>query len=226
MTSDPSGRAREARALPCVGLGGGIGSGKSTVAAALVALGALHVDTDALYHDLLERDLALREGLRGLFGDEVFDEGGRPSRGKMRARLQQQPELFQALEALAHPAIFSAVDTRARSNAGGAPYLIVEAPLLFESGLDARVAFSVYVTADLETRWRRVKARSGLSREHFDAIVARQLDTTEARARAEIVLENDGDLAALPGRIEGLHQDILAKLSTLPARKRPNPAHS
>ncbi len=202
--------APRGQALLRVGLGGGIGAGKSSVARGLVSLGARHVDTDAVYHELLDEDPKLRDGIVELFGD-VLDDAGRPDRARMRGRLLQEPALFRSLEALSHPLIFDRVDALAAQWAGEGDYLVVEAPLLFESGLDARVAQSIYVTAPLETRWERVRARSGISREQFDAIVARQLDPPEASRRADICLENGGDLAALDREVRRLHALLLVQ---------------
>jgi len=197
-----------------VGLGGGIGAGKSAVGLALEALGAGRLDTDAVYHELLAGDDPLREALLALLGPGVLDGQGRPARERMRAVLKQRPELFPRLDSLTHPRILAEVEARLEApRLAGRPFVVIEVPLLFESGLDAWMDLNVYVAAPLEERFRRVHARSGLARADFDAILARQLPPEQASRRADLLIANDAGTGELRQRAAALYREIVARLA-------------
>jgi dephospho-CoA kinase len=187
-----------------VGLGGGIGSGKSTVARLMAAHGALHLDTDRIYHDLLEQDPSLREAISARFGAAAIDPKGGVDRHALRDALRQEPARFAELDALTHPRVWAEVEARSRRADAATSLILVEVPLLFESGFDQRMDQTIYVRAPLEARYARVVARSGLPRRDFDAIVRRQLPVEDAASRADHVIENDGPLETLEERVDTL----------------------
>ncbi len=204
---------RACSAPPLVGLSGGIGSGKSTVARLFASHGVPTLDTDVIYRDLLASDPELAEGIAALFGPGVLDAHGRVDRAALRARLAADPAGFAPLEALAHPLILAEVGRRSSLARTCAAFVLVEVPLLFEAGLEAGFAATVYVTAPVEERFARVAETRGLPRAEFDAIVARQLEPAVAAARADLVLDNSGSSDQLEAGVRTAISTLMVRLA-------------
>ena len=196
------------RGVPVIGLTGGIGSGKSTVADRLVARGAALVDTDAIAHALTGPGGDAIEPIRAAFGDAVVAADGRMDRAAMRAIAFSDPGARKRLEGILHPMI------RARTQSGiaaavrdGAPYVIVAVPLLVESG-DWRGRYDRVLVVDCppEVQVERVMARSALPREQVDAILAAQATRAQRLAAADDVIDNGGPPAALDAQVARLHE--------------------
>ncbi len=191
-----------------VGLTGGIGSGKSTVADLFVAHGAALVDTDAIAHALTAPGGAAMPLLRAAFGDAVVRADGGLDRPAMRARAFADPATKARLEGLLHPLIRAEADRRCR--AATAPYVILAVPLLVESGSYADRCDRVLVVDCAEaTQVARVMARNGLREDEVRAIVAAQATRQARLAAADDVVDNDGPAAALPAQVERLHRAYL-----------------
>ena len=195
------------RGVPVIGLTGGIGSGKSTVADRLVAHGAALVDTDAIAHALTGPGGDAIEPIRAAFGDAVVAADGRMDRAAMRAIAFSDPSARKRLEGILHPMI------RARTQAGiaaavrdAAPYVIVAVPLLVESG-DWRGRYDRVLVVDCppEVQVERVMARSALPRGQVDAILAAQATRSQRLAAADDVIDNGGAPAALDAQVARLH---------------------
>lgn len=195
------------RGVPVIGLTGGIGSGKSTVADRLVAHGAALVDTDAIAHALTGPGGDAIDSIRAAFGDSVVAADGRMDRAAMRAIAFSDPGARKRLEGILHPMI------RAGTQAGiaaavrdGAPYVLVAVPLLLESG-DWRGRYDRVLVVDCppEVQVERVMARSALPREQVDAILAAQATRTQRLAAADDVIDNGGAPAALDAQVARLH---------------------
>jgi len=187
-----------------VGLTGGIGSGKSTVADLFAALGAGIVDTDVIAHRLTGPDGAAMPAIRARFGDAVIAPDGRLDRQAMRDRAFADPDARKALEAILHPLIRQEADRQVV--ASEAPYVMLVVPLLVESGsYRQRVDRVLVVDCAPETQVQRTMARSGLTRDAVLRILAAQA-TREARlAAADDVVDNDGPPAQLAPRVAALH---------------------
>lgn len=194
-----------------IGLTGGIGSGKSTVADMLVARGAALVDTDRIAHELTAAGGAAIEPIRSAFGDAVIAADGSMDRAAMRARAFSDPEARRRLEAILHPMI------RTRTEAGigtaaaaGAPYVLVAVPLLVESGnRSGRYDRVLVVDCPPDVQIERVMRRSSLTRAQVEAIIAAQASREQRLAAADDVIDNGGDTAALAPQIEAIHQRYL-----------------
>jgi len=199
----------------CVGLTGGIGSGKSSAARMFEELGAAVVDTDAIAHELTRAGGAAVQAIRDAFGPDYIAPDGGLDRAKMRRLVFGDAAARAKLEALLHPLI------RERSRDGIAaarqPYVIVVAPLLLETGayrdLIARV---LVVDCSEERQVARATQRSQLSAEEVRAIMAAQLPRAERVKRADDVLANDGSLEDLRRQVARLH----AKYRKLARRSR------
>lgn len=178
-----------------IGLTGGIGSGKSTVAGMLSELGAAVIDADALSRSLTAMGGRAMEAIRTQFGAEMVGADGAMDRQAMRARVFADPQARLQLEAIIHPLV--AQITREQSEAAmeaGARCLVHDVPLLVEGGPRWRAAVDRVLVVDCEpdTQRQRVASRSGLSLEEIDRIIAQQASRAQRLACADIVLFNQG----------------------------------
>ncbi len=190
-------------------LTGGIGSGKSSVAALFAARGVAVIDADALAHELTGPGGAAIPAIRAVFGAAVLDAGGALDRARMRAIAFADPAARATLEGILHPMIRAETERRAAS--ATSPYVILMIPLLVESGDPRRRCSRVLVVDCLEeTQVRRVMLRSRLAREEIAAIMATQATRAARLAHADDVVDNGGDPGALPAQVEALHRRYLA----------------
>jgi dephospho-CoA kinase len=174
-----------------VGLTGGIGSGKSTVAALFEARGATVVDADALAHELTAPGGAAIGAIRAAFGASAIRPDGALDRDWMRRLAFADSDARRRLEGILHPRIRALLEVRLA--AAHAPIAIAVIPLLVESG-DARGRFDRVLVVDCaeETQIARVMARSGLARDDVLAIMARQASRAQRLAVADDVIFNEG----------------------------------
>jgi dephospho-CoA kinase len=193
----------------CVGLTGGIGSGKSTVAELFAGLGAGVVDTDAISHALTAAGGEAMPAIVARFGPQYADAGGGLDRARMRSRVFQETQAREQLEAILHPMIRA--QARAALAASPAPYVLLVVPLLLETGACLELTQRVLVVDCSEPRQiERATARGAQSAEDVRRIMAVQLPRAARRARADDVVDNDGELAALKAKVERLHARYLA----------------
>lgn len=196
-----------------IGLTGGIGSGKSTVADALVTRGAALVDTDQIAHALTAPGGTAIEPIRQAFGDAVIAPDGRMDRAAMRERAFSDPQARKLLEGILHPLIRAGTDAGiAAALRNAAPYVLVAIPLLVEGG-GARGRFDRVLVVDCptEVQVERVMRRSGLARSQVDAIMAAQATREQRLAVADDVVDNGGSpdaLLAQVERIDGLYRRL------------------
>ena len=188
-----------------IGLSGGIGSGKSTVARRFAALGALVVDTDALAHALTAAGGDALPAIAAAFGSDMIAADGAMDRAKMRALVFAQPAERLRLEAILHPMIGAATRAQAsRASAGQA--VVFDVPLLTESGTwRTRVDRVVIVDCSEATQVARVVQRSGWTAEAVARTVAQQSSRAQRRAIADAVIVNETlSLAQLEGEVDAL----------------------
>ena len=169
-----------------IGITGGIGSGKSTVASMLAELGAEVIDADALGHEALRRD-DVKEQLREAWGEGVFDASGEVDRRALAAEAFGGESQARRLNAIVHPPILAEI--RRQVQACRAKALVLDAALLIESGLDAICDVVVFVDAPAAVRRERVAARGWTDRE-LQNREARQSSIEEKRKRSQYVIEN------------------------------------
>ncbi len=186
-----------------IGLTGGIGSGKSTVARLFAARGVPLIDTDRIAREVVEPGQPAHREIVAAFGPEVAGPDGRLRRDVLRARVFADPAARRRLEAITHPRILAAVEARAAALA--APYCIVDVPLLVESGL--RPGFDRVLVVDCEEseQIRRVVARDALTAAEVEAIMRTQARRRDRLAAADDVIRNDGDPDALLPHVDRLH---------------------
>jgi dephospho-CoA kinase len=192
--------------LPFVGLTGGIGAGKSEALAALERLGAATLSTDAIVRELLQTD-ELREALVERLGDEVAP-GGSIDRSAVAAKVFEDPEQREWLEDELWPRVGQRVWEWRREQERRDPppkAAVVEVPLLFESGMDQAFDSTIAVVADEAVRNERAETRG---HEGVAARTSRQLSQHEKAQRADFVVENDGTLEELEGKMSVLLERI------------------
>ena len=174
-----------------IGLTGGIGSGKSTVAARLRQLGAALVDTDAIARQLTLPGGAAIEPVRTAFGADFIDANGALNRAAMRALAFSDPSAKRRLEAILHPLIGTETERQAKL-LQAARAVVFDVPLLVESGRwRARVDKVLVVDCREETQVRRVVARSGWAAADVQTVIAQQASRDQRRACADAVIFND-----------------------------------
>jgi dephospho-CoA kinase len=204
-----------------VGLTGGIGCGKTTVANGFAALGATLVDTDEIAHALTAPGGAAMAALIDEFGPAFATADGALDRARMRELVFSDSAAKQRLEAILHPRIRDAALAAAAIATGS--YVIYVVPLLIESGTwRARVARVLAIDCPEEVQVERVMARNGLTEEQVRAIMATQVTRAERLAAADDVITNEGDIGALQPQIARLHAQYLAfseRLSRLPSER-------
>jgi dephospho-CoA kinase len=189
-----------------VGLTGGIGSGKTTVAGLFAELGAAVVDTDAIAHELTSARGAAMPAIIGAFGDAVLLQDGSLDRAVMRRLCFSDPAARKSLEAILHPLIRDESVTRCR-RAGDAPYALLVVPLLIESGAYREyVSRILVVDCDEAQQIARTMARSALIEEAVRAIMSTQASRAQRLAAADDVLLNTGARGELQTKVSALHR--------------------
>jgi dephospho-CoA kinase len=187
-----------------VGLTGGIGSGKSTVADMFAARGAALIDTDLIAHQLTAAGGAAMPAIKAQFGPAFLTAEGAMDRARMRACVFGEPGARARLEAVLHPLIRIETE-RAAGEARGA-YLMFVVPLLVEStGWRDRVSRVLVVDCPEDLQMRRVMMRNGLVADQVRAMMAAQASRAERLAAADDVISNDGDTLALVPHVDRLH---------------------
>ncbi|NWG86225.1 MAG: dephospho-CoA kinase [Hydrogenophilaceae bacterium] len=190
----------------CIGLTGGIGSGKSTVAEMFADLGAAIIDTDQISRALTQAGGAAVAAIRSEFGDDMIKSDGSLDRVRMRAYVFAQADARRRLEAILHPMIRAEAERRLMAEAS-APYVLLVVPLLVETGAYRNLIDRVLVVdCDEATQLRRIVSRDGLSEADARAIMAVQVTRQQRLAAADDVLPNAGELERLRSDIGALHQ--------------------
>lgn len=188
-----------------VGLTGGIGSGKSTVARVFETLGIPVYYADDAARRLMNEDPGLRAQIIRAFGEEAYTEG-RLNRAWLGAQVFGDPEKVQRLNNLVHPATIA--DAARWLSSRDTPYAIKEAALIFESGSEKELDFVIGVSAPEETRVRRVMERDGIDEDSIRQRMRNQMNEEEKMKRCDFVILNDGSRMVIP-QVLDLHHQLL-----------------
>lgn len=178
----------------CLGLTGGIGSGKSTVAKILVEYGATLVDSDQIAREVTAAGGAAMAAITEVFGADFVDATGALHRDRMRAHVFSQPVARQQLEAIVHPLVARlSQECAGAALAAGHRLVVLDIPLLAESAYwPCKLGAILVVDCRESTQIERVMARNALPREAVQSIMAAQASRSHRRAMADAVLYNDG----------------------------------
>jgi len=192
-----------------VSLTGGIGSGKSAVAALFARRGITVVDTDAIAHELTSPGGGAMEAILESFGSDFITPEGALDRARMRALVFRDPQSKRRLERILHPRIRA--ESAVRIAAASSPYVILVVPLLLEAGVDrARYQRVMVVDCDEDVQIERVMRRSHLPDDEVRRIMASQVGRQERREAADDVVDNSEGLNDLEPQVEALHRRYLA----------------
>lgn len=199
-----------------VGLTGGIGSGKSTVAGMLEKLGTTLIDVDAIVHELQQPGAPLLEEIAAAFGPEVIDARGALEREALGAIVFRDPEARQTLNRIVHPKLGAEVTSRmARARQAGVPLVVLDIPLLFEgrragsrgaSAMHFDVTIVVWVPR--ETQIERQLQRESYARGEAEHRVDAQMPLDEKRALADFVIDNSGSLASTERQVREIYAQL------------------
>jgi dephospho-CoA kinase len=203
-----------------LGLTGSIGMGKSTTTAMFADHGALIWNADEAVHRLYAPGGAAVEPIGQAFPGVVVD--GAVDRTRLAEALGRDDQAFKRLEAIVHPLVARGrLADLAAAEARGVRLAVLDIPLLFETGGDAAVDAVVVVSAPAEVQAQRVLARPGMTRDRFEAILARQLPDAEKRRRADFVVETGQGLEAARTRVSEIVGTVLSEDWVSPRRSLP-----
>ncbi len=195
-----------------IGLTGGIGSGKSTAAHRFAALGAHVYHADEISRRSLDPGAACYERVISTFGQEIVNPDGTINRRRLGEIVFADEAKRRLLNGIIHPyvidEIFSCAERDLRNDPNG--IAIFEIPVLFESGMDARMDANIVVSCEEEIRIRRVMERDQLSREQVIARIRSQMSEEEKIRRADFILENNGTEDALNQQVDALFARLKA----------------
>ncbi|MGY3486129.1 dephospho-CoA kinase [Bradyrhizobium sp. USDA 4011] len=195
-----------------LGLTGSIGMGKSTTAKLFMEAGVPVYDADAAVHQLYEGEAA--PAIEAAFPGTTAN--GKVDRAKLSARVVHDPAAMRQLEQIVHPMLgASRQKFFADAEAAGAPIVVVDVPLLYETGGEKRVDAVVVVTTSPELQRERVLARGTMDAAKLDAIIAKQMPDAEKRKRADFIVDTSHGLDPVRARI----RDILAEVAKMPERR-------
>jgi dephospho-CoA kinase len=186
-----------------IGLTGGIGAGKSTVAGMFAARGVPVIDADAIAHEVVAPGGRAYNEVVAAFGSDYLLPDRTLDRAKLRAHVFADPGARQVLEGIVHPHVRIEINARLRDL--DAPYCLIVIPLLFESRMEDTVNRVLTVEADDGIRIARVMARSRIPEGEVRAIMAAQLPAAQRRLRAHDVIENSGAPEALEKAVAEKH---------------------
>jgi dephospho-CoA kinase len=195
-----------------LGLTGSIGMGKSTAARFFAEAGVPVHDADAAVHQLYEG--AAVPAIEAAFPGTT--ENGKVDRDKLGSRVFGDPAALARLEAIVHPLVRAAEATfLADAEAAGAEVAVVDIPLLFETGADARVDAVVVVSAPADLQRARVFERPGMTEDKLQAILTKQMPDVEKRRRADFVVDTSKGFDSARAQVHG----ILRAVATMPTRR-------
>ena len=199
-----------------IGLTGGIGSGKSTVSARLAELGARVVDADAIVRDVQAPGTEVFAAIVERFGDDVVAEDGSLDRPALAAKVFNDTDELKALNAIVHPAVGVGIAEALAAAAETDDVVILDVPLLVESGRDDMAAM-VVVDLDPEIAVARLIEHRGFTEGDARARMSRQASRDERLAKADKVLDNNGSVEDLIAQVDALWPWLQAQPPVPPA---------
>lgn len=196
--------------MKIIGLTGGIGSGKSTVTDYLIARGFPVLDADKIAREIVLPGSEMLIQLTSVFGKSILMQDGSLDRKKLGDIVFSDSEKKKTLDGLMHTRILELIHDRILEYREETVHklIFIDAPLLFETGLDKSVSETWVIDVDEETRIKRIMERDGLKREDIAMRISNQMTRDEKNKRADVILDNTGNQEALYQQIEQLLQKI------------------
>lgn len=196
-----------------IGLTGGIGSGKSTVARMFGALGVHWVDADDVARQVVEPGTQALRAIADHFGESILQGNGELDRAALRQKVFENPEQRRWLEGLLHPIIRQELIRQLSPEDYNLPYVMLVSPLLLETNQHELVERIVVVDVPEETQINRTMTRDGNSREQVERILAAQMPRAARREKADAIINNAQPLERVEASVHALHQRFLADSS-------------
>ena len=188
-----------------IGLTGGIGTGKSEVARLLQSLGAIVIDADQVGHEAYAPNSESWQEVVNAFGKEILQPSGQIDRGRLGAIVFSDPQELNKLNAIMHPRMAGMVADKVQLlREQGVETVVVEAALLFEAGWNSLVDEVWTTDSPVELVIERLQARSGMNEEEVRRRIGSQMDPAERMERADLVVDNSGDVAVLETTVKAL----------------------
>lgn len=179
-----------------IGLTGSIGMGKSTAAAMFAEMSVPVIDSDEIVHDLLGPNGTAVQEVAALFPDSYDRKNGAIDRQKLGGIVFSAPEKREELEAIIHPLVQQAQQKFIRDQARlGQKIVVIDIPLLFETGAETWLDYTICVTAPALVQRQRVLARDNMTEEKFERILDSQMPDVEKRKRADFVVQSGNGMA-------------------------------
>ncbi len=196
-----------------VGLTGGIGSGKSTVARMLADRGAVVFDSDVLAREAIARGTPGFDRVVELFGPGFLGPEGDLDRAKVAELVFHDDELRAKLERIVHPEVRRRIAEGVQQHAGTERVVVVDSPLLYETGAQEMFEVIVVVSTDPATQLARMMTDRGMDEDDVRARIAAQMPLDQKAKAADVILDNEGTLEQLEGQVDRLWQDLAARAS-------------
>jgi dephospho-CoA kinase len=193
-----------------VGLTGGIGAGKSTVARLLADRGAVVIDADELARRALKPGSPALDRVVAELGDEIRRPDGSIDRNALAARVFAEPEARRTLEGIIHPEVMRLMAEQIERHRGGDGVVVLDVPLLIETGMQAMCDVVVVVSSALEKQVERLMASRAMSERDVRARIAAQAPIEEKEAAADVVIRNDRSIGELEAEVDDLWRHLQA----------------
>ncbi len=194
------------RAL-CIGLTGGIGSGKSTATDLFVSLGVPCIDADDVSRQVVERGSDAIQEISSTFGQDVLDKQGNLDRKKMRQIVFDDSKAREKLESIVHPRVYARINDFIKSVSY--PYCIISSPLLIEKRNNYTHDRVLVIDVPESLQLTRASERDSQGEEEIAKIIQSQVPRTERLEAADDIISNDGDMENLRAQVNALHQGYL-----------------
>lgn len=193
-----------------VGVTGGIGSGKSEVCKIFARLGAQVIRADDRAKDIMQANPKLKKTLVDTFGTDIYRDDGTLNRKRLAEIIFSDPKKRETIDALVHPFVIAEMKRSIRR--ARFPIVVIEAALIYESGVDTMMDYVVVVDADEEMRIRRALEHGKISRDEFLRRAKAQMPPKQKIARGDFVLQNNGDLVSLEKKAQFLFRLFLTMI--------------
>lgn len=193
-----------------IGLTGGIGCGKSTVANIFAQLNAPIIDADQIAHRLVEKGQPALAQIQQEFGTAILNSDGSLDRKKLREIIFSEPEKKQKLESILHPLIYQAIQTELEQLQLNTSYCIICIPLLFETGMAGFIDRVLVIDCPVETQIARVRLRDNLTLETIQSIIDSQVSREFRTTHADDLIDNTETAARLAEQVKRLHNLYLS----------------
>lgn len=199
--------------MKLIGLTGGIGSGKSTVAQLLLRHGWVVVDADQIARDIVEPGQPALAELADAFGEDILQADGSLDRGLLASRAFASREQTDLLNSITHPRIQEETQARfAAARRAGADFVVYDMPLLVDKGLHKDMEATIVVDVDAEERVRRLVNYRGLDEGDARRRIAAQIPDEVRRAAADFIIDNNGAREELDAQVDGVVEKLRASL--------------